>query len=155
MKKLIIMAGLPGAGKSYTRQKYYNKYKVVDCDEIKKTLPNYDPMFPRALHEESKVVEKYEIYKNFKDGESFVFDTTGANSDKMIKLTKQAQGLGYEVTIVYVEVSLKTAMLRNSKRSRVVPDEVIMEKYNTLYNSLDKLKLYVDDFITINNEKDI
>ena len=152
MKELIIMAGLPGAGKSYIRNKYYNKFNVVDCDEIKKKLPNYDPEQPRALHQESKIVEEYEIDHNLKEGNSFVYDTTATNIDKIVKLIQHAQELQYRVTIVYVKVSLATAMMRNSKRDRVVPVDVILDKYSKLNESINMFNIYANQLITIDNE---
>lgn len=152
MNELIIMAGLPGSGKSYIRSKYYSKYHVVDCDEIKKTLPNYDPNQPRALHQESKIVERLEIYQHLKHKDSFVYDTTATNTDKIVKLIMQAQDLGYVVTVVYVKVNLTTAMRRNSQRDRVVPDEVILDKYSKLNTSLSIFEEYANHFLTIDNE---
>lgn len=146
------MAGLPGSGKSYIRNKYYSKYDFVDCDEIKKNLPNYDPNQPRALHNESKIVEKFEIYKHLKYRDSFVYDTTATNTDKIVKLIMQAQELHYIVTIVYVKVSLATAMRRNSQRDRVVPDEVILDKHSKLSSSLCIFEKFANHFITIDNE---
>jgi len=154
MNKMIIMAGLPGAGKSYIRKKLFRDYYVVDCDELKKTLPNYDPENPRALHDESKLLEKYEISKCLVNKISFVYDTTASNTDKIVELTKQAQTIGYFVSIVYVKVSLATALARNSKRHRVVPDDVILDKYSKLSTSLDIIKSFANDFVIIDNEKD-
>ncbi|BCR35204.1 ATP-binding protein [Mariniplasma anaerobium] len=154
MKELIIMAGLPGSGKTYIRNKYFADYKAVDCDELKKTIKGYNPDQPRALHFESKIAEKYEIYNNLKNKVPFIYDTTATNTDKIIKLTKLAQALGYIVKIIYVQVSLATAFRRNSKRHRVVPDEIIMDKYSKLEISLKILNKFADKVITINNEKD-
>ncbi len=148
------MAGLPGSGKTFIRSKLYEHYDVVDCDEIKKTIPGYNADQPRALHSESKIIEKYEIYKNLKNRVSFVYDTTATNTDKVIKLTKQAQGLGYIVKVVYVKVSLSVAMERNSKRFRVVPDDVILDKYSKLETSINIFRCFANDVITIDNEQD-
>ena len=62
-KKLVIMAGLPGSGKSYVRAKKYSDISVIDCDELKKSIPGYDPKNPSAVHEQSKIFEAQEIYK--------------------------------------------------------------------------------------------
>lgn len=89
-KKLVIMAGLPGSGKSYIRAKKYADIPVIDCDELKKSIPGYDPKNPSAVHEQSKILEAQEIYKKFGNGESFVYDTTATNFAKLIKMINDA-----------------------------------------------------------------
>lgn len=151
-KKLVIMAGLPGAGKSYVRASRYAGIDCIDCDEIKKTIPGYDPKNPGAVHQQSKVLEAQAIYNALGTGKSFVYDTTATNWAKLVKLIGDAHGIGYEVELCYVKVSLKTALYRNSKRERVVPQELIKEKFSLLPVSLDVLAGYVDSYVVVNND---
>lgn len=151
-KKLVIMAGLPGSGKSYVRKNNYADLKVIDCDEIKKALPGYDPKNPGAVHQESKILEAQEIYKAFGNGESFVYDTTATNWAKLVKMITDAQAIGYKVELCFVNVTLTTALYRNSKRERVVPEALIREKYSLLPISLMVLQKYVDRYVVINND---
>lgn len=152
MKKLVIMAGLPGSGKSFVRSQKYAEFKAIDCDEIKKTLPGYDPKNPGAVHAQSKVLEAQTIYSALGAGESFVYDTTATNWAYVVKLIKDAKMVGYEVELCYVRVSLKTALYRNSKRERVVPQELIEEKFALLPVSLEVLQEYVDSYVVVNND---
>lgn len=154
-KTLIIMAGLPGSGKSYVRKKYFSGFTFVDCDDLKKTIKGYDTKNPREFHAQSKVLEKQAIYNLMAEGKSFVYDTTASNTDRIVKMVKEAQSLGYNVFITYVKTSLATAIERNSKRDRVVPEEIIIEKYNLMGTSMEILKKYADDFLTIDNERSI
>jgi predicted kinase len=149
MKKLVIMAGLPGSGKSFHREKLFGNLEFVDSDEIKKTLPNYDPKNPTKVHALSKAIEKSEIYNKFSKGISFVYDTTATNADKVIAMTKEAQDLGYTVTIAYVDVPLNVALERNANRERVVPEYIILDKFEKIGLSMEIVKKYVDEFITI------
>ena len=151
-KKLVIMAGLPGSGKSYVCSKRYAYLDVIDCDEIKKTLKGYDPKNPSAVHEESKVIEAQEIYKKLGNGESFVYDTTATNWAKLVKLINDARAIGYKVELCYVKVSVKTALLRNKKRERQVPESLIMEKASLLPIALDVLSSYVNEYKIFNND---
>lgn len=152
MKKLVIMAGLPGSGKSYVRSQKYAALEVIDCDEIKKGIKGYDPKNPGAVHQESKVLEQEKIYFELAMGNSFVYDTTATNWAKLIKLIQDAKGVGYEVELCYVKVSLKTALYRNSKRERVVPEYIINEKFALLPVALEVLSGYVDNYIVVNND---
>lgn len=151
-KKLVIMAGLPGSGKSYVRAQKYSDFRAIDCDEIKKTIEGYDPKNPSAVHEQSKVLEQKEIYAAFGRGESFVYDTTATNWAKLVKMIRDAKGIGYTVELCYVRVSLKTAIERNSKRERVVPQALIEEKFSLLPTALEVLQGYVDSYVVVNND---
>jgi len=151
MKKLVIMGGLPGSGKSYIRSTILPTMPVVDCDEIKKSLPGYNPKNPATTHEQSKVVEKQKIYNYLAEGISFVYDTTATNSDKVITMTKQAQALGYTVEMIYVKVSLATSLTRNANRERVVPESLIMDKYSKITSAMEIAEKFVDTFTVIEN----
>ena len=151
-KKLVIMAGLPGSGKSYVRSRKYADLKVVDCDELKKTIPGYDPKNPGAVHQQSKVLEAEAIYKKFGNGESFVYDTTATNWARLVKMIQDAKALGYEVELCYVKVSLKTSLYRNANRERVVPESLIKEKAALLPVALEVLSGYVDSYVVVNND---
>jgi len=130
----------------------FSDLAFVDCDELKKGIEGYDPKNPGTVHAQSKVLEKQAIYNYLATGTSFVYDTTASNADKVIKLTKEAQELGYQVTIVYVRTTLATALERNSKRERVVPEEIILEKYSLIKTSMETVKLFADDFVVVDND---
>ena len=152
MKKLVIMAGLPGSGKSYVREKMFSDLAFIDCDELKKSIEGYDPKNPGTVHAQSKVLEKQAIYNNLAEGISFVYDTTASNADKVINMTKEAQSLGYTVVVVYVRTTLATALERNSKRDRVVPESIILDKYSLIKTSMETVKMFVDEFIVVDND---
>lgn len=151
-KKLVIMAGLPGSGKSYVRSRRYSGMEVIDCDDIKKTLPGYDPKNPSAVHAQSKVLESQAIYRALGNGKSFVYDTTATNWAKLVKLIQDAKAIGYSVELCYVRVSLKTSLYRNAHRERVVSKELIKEKAALLPVALEVLSGYVDNYVVVNND---
>lgn len=152
MKKLVIMAGLPGSGKSTVRNRMYPEFSFVDCDELKKSIPGYDPKNPGAVHEESKKLERKILSDKINNGESFVYDTTASNIEKIIKMVIDAQSLGYEVEVCYVKVKLSTAIYRNANRERVVPESIIREKYSVMSTAIDIFSGYVDKLTIVNND---
>ena len=151
MKTLVIMAGLPASGKSTYIKNNLQGFDIVDCDELKKSINGYDPMNPQLVHAQSKVLEKSVIYKNFHEGISFVYDTTASNTDNVIYLINTAHELGYTVHVVHISVSLDTALYRNARRERVVPEDVIIDKYGKMSTSINIIKKYVDGFIELDN----
>ena len=53
--ELVVMMGLPAAGKSWVAEgRYTDTHSFVDCDAIKETHPDYDPLNPQG---NSRLVE--------------------------------------------------------------------------------------------------
>jgi predicted kinase len=154
-KKMVIMGGLPGSGKSTVAKKNNNfgtEFKI-DCDEFKKSIPGYDPNnVTNEVHEASKVMEKEALDKALRENVSFLYDTTATNAQRIVKLIKDAQNAGFKVVMVYVKVSLETSLKRNAARERHVPEAVIYEKADEIEVAMHIYNDYVDDFIVIEND---
>jgi predicted kinase len=151
-KVAILMMGAPGSGKSFVATKHYGSYKVLDADKIKESHADYDPKNPSVLHEWSAKVLEEQFQEAIVKDESFVLDGTGANSDKMIRRINEVRAHGFKVALVYVVVALKTSLARNAARTRVVPEYVVIEKYNEVNISFNNVAPHVDQIIVINND---
>jgi predicted kinase len=151
---LIITAGLPGAGKSTTISKSeFASLPVVDPDKEKEGMKGYDPKnISLEIHKESKRIARRKHLSFLANGESFIVDGTGTNVEKYIQYINEAKELGYEVILFYVEVSTKTSIERNAKRSRTVPVEIILEKSSIIGQSTKMIGSICDKFITVNND---
>lgn len=154
MKKALLTMGLPAAGKSTTIDRHYkvNGWVVVDPDEIKKEQPSYDPKKPEVFHEWSKAVAKARTAAAVEAGQNLIIDGTGTNVEKMYKQIKELQKAGYHVELLYVRVSLETSLRRNAARERVVPQHVIMEKFETITEAYEILNSVVNKATIIDNE---
>ena len=81
--EFIFCCALPGAGKStYIESHYDDSYDIVSADEIKKTLPGYDPENPEAVHEESVQLARKVIFDMCKDthDHKVILDGGGINN---------------------------------------------------------------------------
>jgi len=153
MKRLILTAGLPGAGKStMLAQSEYADLPMVDPDEVKKTLPGYDPLNPQIVHAESMKIAREMHLMMLAVGGSFVVDGTGTNVEKYLQWINEARELDYEVILFYVKVDTTTAMLRNSLRDRKVPEEVILEKAGIINQSTELIGSLCDEFVVLKND---
>lgn len=152
MKKMVIMAGISGAGKSTVAKRLFDGWKVIDCDELKKQCVGYDVKNPCLVHEESKRLEKLELTKAICGEENFVYDTTTTNAERIVGLIKEAQSFGWTVEIVYVKVKLATALKRNASRERVVPEHIVREKNAVIAQSIEIISSYADKIKVINND---
>ena len=140
--------GLPGSGKStILEQKYAEMKKIavmVDPDAEKTKHPEFDPKKPELVHDWSQGEAKKTLQRGMGEGKDIIIDGTGTNLEKMIKYITDLQGSGYEVTLVYVKTSLKTALKRNKQRDRVVPENVIREKAEFIATSFEHLSSIVE-----------
>jgi predicted kinase len=150
--KAIFMMGGPGSGKSYVRGKLFGGVAVLDCDSLKEAHPAYDPKNPSALHEWSRQELSRAFFRQIGSGEDFIYDGTGSDAGKYVHLIRQAQEAGYEVEIVYVTCSLKTALKRNATRSRVVPESIVRDKHATIATSFEIVSRYSDTVRVVNND---
>lgn len=152
--KAVLTMGLPGAGKSTVLETKYNlnNFTVVDPDEIKKSHPEYDVKELSVCHEWSKQEAELRIAKVIRDQENVIIDGTGTNVEKMYSRITTLQAAGYEVELLFVKVSLKTAIQRNSERDRVVDEEIIREKFLYIKDAFEILSTAADSSVVVNNE---
>lgn len=143
------MIGPPASGKSTTRQDSYPSHRVIDPDEIKTSLPGYDPKNPSRVHLLSKKIARQEFEESVKEGTSFVYDTTGGNTERMIREMAEARAAGFTITLLRVHAPLKTCLRRNRERERTVPDEVVREIWYEVQEAWEILYPLADQTITV------
>jgi len=150
---VYMMMGGPASGKSSVRRKELPGLPVVDCDNYKPEHPDYDPkdILPH-VHEYSVEKCKREFYSKLGTGEDFVFDGTGSNAEKYVKMAADAHDAGFTVSILYVTCSLTIALARNDDRERTVPEHIVRAKYATIATSFEIVSRYVDEIRVINND---
>lgn len=153
-KVAILSMGLPGAGKSYVLNENYNMedYILIDPDRIKEEKEDYDPKHPEVYHEWSKKEAKMRMAMAVYQGQNLIIDGTGTNVEKMYKQIKELQMQQYKVILLYVKVSLKTSIKRNSERERNVPESIIYEKFETIEYAFDILSGIADEIKVVVNE---
>ena len=69
-----------------------------------------------------------------------VIDSTARDVDRIIKQKKMLEKLGYETAMVFVDTNLETALDRNEKRARTVPEDIVRKSHATIRKNRDKLK---------------
>lgn len=119
--EVIIMSGLPAAGKDTWIQKNYAHYPVISLDGIREDLD----ISPRD--EQGEVVFKArEAARGYlRKNHSFVWNATNLTSSLRRQLIDLFHSYGAKVRIIYLEVPFYEIIKRNSERSRSVPENVI------------------------------
>ena len=81
-----------------------------------------------------------------------IIDGTGHEYNKIEKLKKHAESLGYDTYMVFVNTSLEVAKERNLKRERVLPDNLLTKSWNDVQNNLGKFQnLFGGNFKIVDN----
>ena len=141
MRKLVIMRGLPGCGKStFIRDNQLEAY-TVSSDTIRllvaSTHMNPDGSIGISQKEDRWVWEKiYEILEiRFQNGLFTVFDATNIRASDLTAVKQIANKYNYEVFCIdMTDVPLNVVKERNEKREsyKKVPEYVIDKMYDRL-----------------------
>ena len=158
--KAIVMAGGPGSGKSTVIKKLGLQdqgYKVVNQDislEWAKKLVGLDAKeakydaVQRSVRGElgalSRKIADKKLGQYTTEGKGVILDGTGASIKATEAKVKALKDKGYEVSMVYVETSKKTALDRNRNREeRSLKDKIV----ETTWDSVNANKqAYKDKF---------
>ena len=131
-RKVIFMAGAPGAGKSTVIKglDLLNQgFKVVNQDialerlmkesglpaDMREMTPEQLSKFGKLSHEARNLAgEKRMQYKG--KGQGMIIDGTGASLNVMKKTVQEFRDAGYDAQMVFVETTMETAVARNKAR---------------------------------------
>ena len=81
-----------------------------------------------------------------------IIDGTGHRYEKIAKLKKHAESLGYDCYMVFVNTSLKVAKERNKNRERVLPDDLLAKSWQDVQDNLGKFQnLFGRNFRIVDN----
>lgn len=156
MRVMVFMMGLPGSGKSTVADRMYAGLPRIDADAIKATHPNYAPERAQEVHDWSLEVFELQWLAALSAGESVVVDGTGTHADTMVRRMTMAKAAGFEVRVLYVQTTLKTALERAKQREREtgrhMPPEVIRQKARDIGTSFEIVSRYADSVQVVDNE---
>jgi len=162
---MIFTAGLPGSGKTFALKQRYGLENLVmlDLDVIMKEHPDFDPAEPARIYSErsayawadDRLQEEFEgILKRDPQPPLVAFDGTGTKVKRRIERMHQAREAGYWIRLLHIRVSLATALERNSRRHRRVPNHVLEQYQDELEAAIDAEKPHADEFIIHDNDED-
>jgi predicted kinase len=121
--EVVMMCGLPGAGKDTFIQEHYPDYPVVSLDSIRREF-KISPKDARAQGRIAQIArERMKVF--LRKGMSFVFNAT--NLTRAIREKNVALFTTYKARthIAYVETDFRELIRRNKKREHPVPVKII------------------------------
>ena len=153
--EVIFTMGLPGSGKSYVLGALglLDTHTVLDSDRFMATHPDYDPKRPELLHAYGAAALETAKAEAFATGAGrWIVDGTGSNAERLVRNLREAKAAGFATRIIFVRVSLETALARNAARERTVPEAVITGKAKDIATSLELVQGEADVIDVIDNE---
>ncbi len=165
--KAVFLAGGPGAGKSFIVGKTALQalgLKLINSDDafeagLKKAGLTTSPEdIASAQGQKIRAGAKALTGRKMKlalDGRlGLVIDGTGKNYAKIKKQVDELRQLGYAVKMIFVNTDLETALDRNKKRPRSLPDAKVEEMWKDVQKNIGKFQgLFRNRLIVVDNSE--
>ncbi|MCR4859615.1 MAG: zeta toxin family protein [Bacteroidales bacterium] len=159
MPKLYIISGCNGSGKttaSYTLlPDLLNCREFVNSDEFAKSFSPFNPAAASITASRFMVLKINYLLERRAD---FAVETTLATRS-LLQIIKQAQGLGYEATVLYFwlsspELAIQRVHDRVLTGGHNIPDEVVRRRYVMgLQYFFDTYIPEIDRWVLVDNSK--
>jgi predicted kinase len=119
--EMILMSGLPGAGKDTMIRERFGHLPVVSLDALRETM-DVEPDENQGQVVQAAREKARELLRR---GESFVWNATNLNRQRRAPILSLAGDYGARIRIVYVESPAATLFAQNKAREASVPEKVI------------------------------
>jgi predicted kinase len=110
VKNLVVLVGIPGAGKTTLTKALFSSHEQVAMDK----LPN------RSRNAVDKLMMKL-----CATGKDIVVDAANIDRITRMRFIRFAKDYGYEAHAIFVDTSLDAALARNESRDRKVPEGAV------------------------------
>ncbi|MEH1785192.1 AAA family ATPase [Nostoc sp.] len=149
MTKLILLIGLPGSGKSTLAKRLLAEcpqMPLISTDTIRGQL------FGSQAVQGPWLLIWREIQRQFQQAISTentaIFDATNAQRQHRREVIALARDLGFtHITGIWVDTPVWLCLARNKRRSRQVPEEVILRMHRQLRDAPPSLEEGLDNLI--------
>jgi len=147
---VIIMCGIPTSGKTTWIKKNLNFYNHISRDDIRKHLFGKDYVPSSGLERLVTLMFDRKVSKSIEDERNIVLDNTHCKVAYLNGAIKRFSGTGYKIEIVFFDIPLWKAYLRNYirkwKTGKWIPLNVIKSMYKN-YKKINK-----NDYVSYKRE---
>lgn len=162
--KAVFLAGGPGSGKSFIVGKTALTalgFRLINSDNafeaalakanIESTPENIFSALGQEIRDQAVALTSKKLELSIDGRLGLVIDGTGRDYVKIENQAKRLRELGYEVAMIFVNTDLDTALERNRKRARSLPDPAVEEMWKDVQKNLGKFqnffrrKMYIVD----------
>ena len=148
--KAFFLAGGPGSGKSYVvrRTTGGTGLKIVNSDDafekllkdagLSLKMPPEEEQERDVARSRAKQITKARQTNYIEGRLGLIIDGTGKDYDKIARQSQQLRELGYDTYMIFVNTSLDTALERNAKRARSVPESIVVQSWKDVQANIGK-----------------
>jgi shikimate kinase len=160
--KAVFLAGGPGSGKSFVVGKTALKslgFRLINSDDafekgLQKAGLTMDPndIFSaqgQDIRVKSKALTGKIMTRAIEGRMGLVIDGTGKDYAKIKKQVDMLRKIGYAVHMIFVNTDLETAMDRNQKRERSLPDAEVSKMWKDVQKNIGKFQTLFRNRMTI------
>jgi len=162
----LFLMGLPGAGKTTIKRRRIRRGMMdIEPDRFKCRHPKFSLDMGEETDEE---VHRWSVRRAadaFDDviadprKPDFVFDSSGSNARWLGRRIAAARDAGYTTELLWVDVPVEVALLRNRNRAveqggQWCPERIIMDKADVMEASFEELRREADSMERLQNWSD-
>ena len=140
--KACMMAGSAASGKSWVLTKITSgqiEPRIVNTDIWTEYYMALDPQFDwKKYGDQTKKLTKAQLFNYINSLLPLWIDGTSSNPNAVLRRKGILQSLGYDVSMIFVDTPVETAIERNKKRNRTVDEDFLI----SAYEKSQKLKTY-------------
>lgn len=165
--KVVFLAGGPGSGKSFIAQQTGFRalgFVIINSDDafehmMRKSgldfkMPDSEQDQRDAVRAVAKAIAGKKEDLALRGRLGLVIDGTGKDYEKITKMRSQLALKGYDAAMVFVNTDLETALSRNAKRERSVPEEMAKKLWKEVQNNLGKFQTaFGQNFFIVDNSE--
>jgi len=162
--KAFFLAGGPGSGKSYVVRQTTGGtgLQTVNSDDaferyleaagLSKKMPSSEEK-PRDVERvRAKKVTKARQEGYLEGRLGLIIDGTGKDYDKIAAQSIKLKQMGYDTHMIFVNTSLDTALERNAKRARSVPESLAIKSWKEVQSNIGKFSQHFrQNFVVVDN----
>ena len=165
--KAFFLAGGPGSGKSYVVRRTTGGFgmktinpdiafeKVLSDAGKSLDLTKIDPEERDLLRLRAKNLtnQQQSLYISGRLG--LILDGTGKDFNKIDKIKRQLDTIGYDSYMIFVNTSLEVALERNQKRARTLPDDMVKSMWTDVQRNIGKFQglFGVSNLVIVDNNR--
>lgn len=148
---LLVGIGLPGSGKTTILKPLAVELDAVyvNRDDIREELTG--DASNHSMEREVTATANRRVAQGLKQGNHVIVDATHNSQRSRKEIIRFARRYGSSMIIgLYVNVDIDISLLQNSKRNRVVPEEVVQQMHTRLRESQPRIEEGFDILLTTN-----
>ncbi len=156
MTKLILLIGLPGSGKStLTKQLLAEcpQMLLISTDAIRGQLFGYEAVQGPWLLIWREIEQQFQ--QAIATANTAIFDATNAQRRHRREVIALARNLGFtHIRGIWVDTPVWLCLARNKRRSRQVPEEIILRMHRQLRDAPPSLEEGLDSLIRLSEKSE-